>query len=297
VRSLESLSPKLRFLKLEENYAEFVLEGVTPAIANSLRRSILSDVPTLAIDEVAILENTSVLFDEVLAHRLGLIPLKVDLGTYEALLECYEEGKREDCVVALTLEVEAERPMTVYSGHLRLAEPPEPLKKLVRIDVKPVADLIPIVKLARGQRIVLEAYAKMGVGREHAKWQPVSVAAYKYYPRIHVLREECGEECRECAEACPRGVLEWEDGRLKVVDELNCTMCRACEEACPDIVRIGWDDTKFIFKVEGLGMIPVAKVIEVALRRLVGRLDRLVSVVGEALEVGETEARVEGGGG
>ncbi|RLF00084.1 MAG: DNA-directed RNA polymerase subunit D [Thermoprotei archaeon] len=178
-------------------------------------------------------------------------------------------------MIPFTLEIEAERPMTVYSGHLKLAEPPEPLKKLARIEVRPVSDVIPIVKLAAGQRIVLEAYAKMGVGREHAKWQPVSVAAYKYYPRVEVLREECGEEGRKCAEACPRGVLKYENGRLRVVNELECTMCRACEEACPDLVRVSWDDRRFIFRVEGLGMIPVSKVIEVALRRLIGRLDKL----------------------
>ncbi|RLE85371.1 MAG: DNA-directed RNA polymerase subunit D [Thermoprotei archaeon] len=279
---MQSLEPKLRFLRLEEGYAEFILEGVTPAVANALRRAIISDVPTLAIDEVAVLENTSVLFDEILAHRLGLIPLRVDPETYEVLLECYEEGRRDDCIVSFTLEIEAERPMTVYSGHLKLAEPAEPLKKLARVDVKPVSDVIPIVKLAAGQRIVLEAYAKMGVGREHAKWQPVSVAAYKYYPRVEVLREECGEEGRRCAEACPRGVLRYEDGRLKVVNELDCTMCRACEEACPDLVRVSWDDRRFIFRVEGLGMIPVSKVIEVALRRLMSRLDRLAEAVEEA---------------
>ncbi|MCC6049941.1 MAG: DNA-directed RNA polymerase subunit D [Thermofilum sp.] len=278
-------APSIAIQKLGENECRMVLKGVTPAVANALRRALMSDVPTLAIDEVVVVENSSVLFDEVLAHRLALIPLKVDVETYEALLSCFEEGRRDDCVASFTLEVEADRQMTVYSGHLKFAGFTGEFSSLAYAEVKPVSEIIPIVKLAPGQKVVLEAYAKMGTGKEHAKWQPVSAVAYKYYPKVTVLKRECGEECRKCAEVCPKGVLRWRDGVLEVVEEKleECTMCRACEEACPDVVRVSWDDTRFIFSIEGLGVLPVSKVVEVAMRRLLKRLDRLINTVEASL--------------
>ncbi len=277
---------EVAFRKLEENYAEFVIEGITPAIANAIRRTAISDVPTLAIDEVAIVENSTVFFDEIIAHRLGLIPLKVDTETYDVLLECYEEGKRDDCVAMLTLEVEAEKPGTAYSGHLKFAGFIGEFARLASAEVKPVSDLVPIVKLAAGQKLVLEAYAKVGVGREHAKWQPVSIAAYKYYPEIRIIKRECGEEGKKCADACPKGILKWSNGRLDLIPEKveECTMCRACEEACPEVIKVSWDDSKFIFRVEGLGVIPVAKVIETALKRLIKRADSFVETLEKSIQ-------------
>ncbi|MCJ7761810.1 DNA-directed RNA polymerase subunit D, partial [Candidatus Bathyarchaeota archaeon] len=69
-------------VKREGNTIRFMVSGVTPAFANALRRTVIAEVPTMAIDDVMILENTSVLFDEFLAHRLGLIPLTTDLDAY-----------------------------------------------------------------------------------------------------------------------------------------------------------------------------------------------------------------------
>lgn len=267
---------RLTLRKLDGNACEFLLEGVTPAYANAIRRAILADVPMLAIDEVVVVKNDSVLFDEILAHRLALVPLKVDEATYDVLLECSEEGRREGCVASFALEVEADRQATVFSGHLKFAGFTGISGIPAGVEVKPVSDLIPIVKLAPGQGIVLEAYARMGVGKESAKWQPVSVAAYKYYPRI-IARGGCGERCEKCAEVCPKGILRSGRGRLEIVEERieECTMCRACEEACPEVVKVAWDDRKLIFRVEGLGCIPISKVVEVALKRLVKRIDRL----------------------
>ena len=291
-----SRNPTVTVKKVEVNECQFKLEGVTPAAANALRRTLLSDVPTLAIDEVVVVENTSVLFDEILAHRLALIPLKVDEETYESLLDCFEEGKRDDCIASFALEVEADKPVTVYSGHLKFTGFTGELGGLARVEIKPVSDLVPVVKLAAGQKVVLEAYAKMGTGKEHAKWQPVSVAAYKYYPKVVIRNENCDNECRKCAEACPKGILAWSEGKLKVVEEKleDCTMCRACEEACPDVVKISWDSSSFIFTVEGLGILSVNKIVEIALRRILKRLDRFMEAVEKRLSTAISEPALPG---
>jgi len=172
-------SMKIRVIDKTETTARLIVEGVDVPFMNTLRRIILAEVPSMAIDEVVVLENSSVLHDEILAHRLGLIPLKTDLDSYNLPEECpcKSEFGCNLCRVTLTLDVEAtEGVRTVYSGDL-LPENP---------DVAPVSDKIPIVKLAPNQRIRLEAYARLGRGKEHAKWQPVSVCTYKYFPKVEI---------------------------------------------------------------------------------------------------------------
>ncbi len=145
------------------------LKGIGRAYANALRRVAISQVPTMAIDDVVILENSSVMFDELVSHRLGLIPLKTDLVRYNLPEDCDCKSALgcPKCRVLLVLDAEAtDRVRTVNSGDL-IAEDPE---------TKPIVDNIPIVKLAPGQKIKLEAYARLGRGSEHAKWQPTSAS-------------------------------------------------------------------------------------------------------------------------
>ena len=123
----------------------------------------------MAIDEVVILENSSVLYDELMAHRLGLLPLKTDLERYilPEQCDCRSPLGCSKCRVLLVLDSQArDRVVTIYSGEL-VSEDKE---------VIPISDKIPIVKLATGQKVKLEAYAKLGRGKDHAKWQPVSAS-------------------------------------------------------------------------------------------------------------------------
>lgn len=145
------------------------LKNVDRAYANAIRRIAISQVPTMAIDDVVILENSSVMFDELVAHRLGLVPLKTDLNRYNLPEECDCKNPLgcQKCRVLLVLDAEAnDKVRTVNSSDL-VSEDPE---------TKPIADNVPIVKLAPGQKIKLEAYARLGKGSEHAKWQPTSAS-------------------------------------------------------------------------------------------------------------------------
>ena len=162
----------IKVLSREQDTLRFVLSDVPPAFANALRRIVLAEVPVMAIDDVMILENSSVMYDEILAHRLGLIPITTD-QTYNLPEECTCKSELgcEKCRASLSLEIEASDPVeVVYSSFLK----PE------NAEVKPVSDKIPIVKLAQGQRLKLEAYARLGRGRDHAKWQPASACTYSY---------------------------------------------------------------------------------------------------------------------
>ncbi len=162
----------IKILTREPETLRFVLSYASTAFANALRRIIISEVPIMAIDDVMVLENNSVMYDEILAHRLGLVPVTTD-QSYNLPEECTCKSELgcEKCRASLSLEIEAsEASEVVYSSQLKPENP----------DVRPVSDKIPIVKLTQGQRIKLEAYARLGRGKVHAKWQPVSAATYSY---------------------------------------------------------------------------------------------------------------------
>ena len=148
---------------------KLLLKGIDRVYANALRRFAISEVPCMAIDEIVIHENSSVLYDEILAHRLGLIPLTTDLEGYILSQDCDCKTSLgcTKCRVLLVLDaVATDEVKTIYSGDLVSED----------TRVKPYVDNIPIIKLAPSQKIKLEAYAKLGKGRHHAKWQPVTIS-------------------------------------------------------------------------------------------------------------------------
>ncbi len=133
------------------------LKGVSLEYANALRRICLNGVPVFAIDTADIIENTSVIADEDLAHRLGMIPLKTELSRFD------EPDSR---VMFILDSGDIESPRTITSVDLLTKDEV----------VKPISDKIPIAYLAPGQRIRFEAYAKLGRGTEHAKWNSANIS-------------------------------------------------------------------------------------------------------------------------
>ena len=145
------------------------LKGVPLQYANALRRVCLNGVPVFAIDTVDIIENSSVLPDEGLAHRLGLIPLKTDLSRFNepSKCECQSETGCSNCKVMLVLDSgDSDVTRTVLSNELSSEDD----------SITPTSDKIPIVELAPGQRIKVECYARLGRGTEHAKWNAANVS-------------------------------------------------------------------------------------------------------------------------
>lgn len=263
--------------RLDDNVGRFCLESSSPAFANAFRRAMISEVPTLAIDEVRIYDNTSALFDEMLAHRIGMIPLETDVSSYVRREECTCEGEGcPGCTVTYTLSVEG--PCMVYSRDLISADPA----------AAPADPNIPLVKLTTDQKVVLEARAQLSTGREHAKWQPVSACGFKNYPVIEVS-DSC-DACGKCVEECPRDILIAEKGRVKPIPERveDCSLCRLCERACigtgigeEPAIRVKADDTRFIFVVEGDGSLPVKMILTHALKYIKGHSTDLIDHIGE----------------
>jgi DNA-directed RNA polymerase subunit D len=154
------VSIKVEILEKSKERIKFRVEGIGPSFANALRRIMISEIPTMAIEWVDFKKNDSALYDELIAHRLALIPLTFDRRAYKLPEECKEASiKDSQCFAKLKLKKGG--PCTVYSGDLESEDE----------SVKPVFDRIPIVELLEGQEVELIAYARLGYGKEHIKWQ------------------------------------------------------------------------------------------------------------------------------
>jgi DNA-directed RNA polymerase subunit D len=259
---------EIKVLEKSEEQLRLLIRGVEVPYMNALRRLVISEVPCMAIDEIVMLENSSILQDEIIAHRLGLLPLKTDLDSYNLPEECpcKSEFGCNLCRVTLALEVEAtEGSRTIYSGDL----------KSESLTVTPVSEKVPIVKLAKEQRIRLEAYARLGKGRNHAKWQPVSMCTYKYFPKI-MISNKCNV-CGKCVEMCPRKVLVKSNDKIEVRDLMACTLCQDCVEACPTprAIEVSGEEDAFILNVESTGALSPERIVTEAVTMLDKQLKEL----------------------
>lgn len=262
---------KVTVLEKTEDALKLRVDEVNPGLMNALRRVIIAETPSMAIEEVVILENQSPLFDEIIAHRLGLVPLKTNYETYVLPSECTCEGVGcHLCQAGFTMEVEA--PEDGYLATTADLKPQDP-------DVVPVSDKIPIAKMAKGQRIVVEAYARLGIGQDHAKWQPVSTMAYKMIPHVKVNAKKC-DGCKECVDACFRQVFEMQDGKAVVVDELNCTLCNLCVETCDvQAITVTHDDNSFIVTIESTGALSPEEIVEKGLDVFRKKYENLIELL------------------
>ena len=184
----------LQIINQGEQKISVKLQGMPLQYANALRRICLNGVPIFAIDTVDILENSSILADEGIAHRLGLIPLKTELSAIET------SGDSDR--IMLTLDSgDSTETRTIFSGEIESQDD----------TIKPISEKIPIVTLAPNQRIKFEAHARLGRGIEHAKWNSSNIATLTETDKDdeHILTVET------------TGALEPKDIILASINELS----------------------------------------------------------------------------
>lgn len=245
---------------------------------------LIAGVPTMAIETVFVQHNSSVMPEEMLAHRLGLLPLLVnpDLFDMPSIAPPADDGKvpvldpviygRERLVFELNRKNDSPSAhMSVYSDDLVW-------KPLAGQDTRQVTvgqiPRILICKLAPGQHIALVAHATKGVGADHAKWSPVATAAYRLMPSIRLDQPVRGERADALVQLCPMNVFDIEDvagvRTATVARPLSCTMCRECirEDQWHGTVNLGRVKDEFLFSVESTGAVSPQKLVLAAIQEL-----------------------------
>ncbi|EFW98980.1 RNA polymerase 2 subunit 3 [Grosmannia clavigera kw1407] len=181
----ESFGPAVKISQADVERVKFELTNVDLAIANSLRRVIIAEVPTIAIDIVEVEDNTSVLADEFIAHRLGLVPLNsknADDVVYSRDCDC--EQYCELCSIKLRLQAKctSDEVMKVYARDL-VVDPARPNQWVGTPVIRDPDGLgVMIAKLRRGQELNMTCIAKKGIAKEHAKWSPTAAVGFEYDP-------------------------------------------------------------------------------------------------------------------
>ena len=298
----------IRIKKLDDEEIVFDLIGAEPPLANALRRILIAEIPTMAIEKVEMWQNTSIIPDENLAHRLGLVPLAVDPRLFEfkaSPTKAYDatNSLRFKLHVICTkknpgakIEVKNAHDedthynhANVYTGDLEwipIGDQQERFEAEGIPPPKPLHDDILIAKLRPGQEIEMELICEKGIGRTHAKWSPVCTAYYRNLPDIRFTEPILNEEAEELKRICPMGVFDIEDigstkkstaaggakAKRAVVKDggISCTVCRECirDERFATRVDLGKKKEEFEFHVESVGIYTPDELVIEALAKL-----------------------------
>ncbi len=236
----------------------FLVKGTSVSYVNTIRRLIMNEVPTMAIEDVEIRKNSSILYDEIIAHRLGLIPLTTDLESYEAVKE---DGVRS-AKNQLKMTLAAKGPCIVTASEIQSQDP----------KVKPVYPDTPIVKLLKGQEIEIEMTAIIGTGKEHMKWAPGHIF-YKAKPNAEVLKNPM--DVKAFLKACPSKSLKEQGGKI-VVDKENLfddNIIQDCDDVEEGVIDLTYSDDEFIVTIESWGQLSPKEILQTAVEIFDSKLD------------------------
>ncbi|MBN3317826.1 RPAC1 protein, partial [Atractosteus spatula] len=250
---------RIDVVRMDENTLEFDMVGIDAAIANAFRRILLAEVPTMAIEKVFVYNNTSIVQDEILAHRLGLIPIKADPRLFEYRNAGDEEGTDID-TIQLQLKIKCTRnpraskdssdPSELYINHMVYSRDIKwtPLGNqadlFAEAGIGPVHGDILIAQLRPGQELDIVMHCVKGVGKDHAKFSPVATASYRLLPEITLLQPVEGELAEKLKRCFSPGVIEIESAGGKKFAKVANSRLDTCSR---EVFR--HDDLKNIVKL------------------------------------------------
>ncbi|KAG8908845.1 DNA-directed RNA polymerase core subunit rpc40 [Tulasnella sp. 403] len=267
---------KVQIQRLSQKTIELDLVGVDASIANALRRILMSEVPTIAVEGVYVWNNTSVIHDEVLAHRLGLIPLSIDP---RALSDVENGNPTDKDTIVFKLDVTCKHrpkaPKTatepeklyinsnVYSRDLVWEPQGDQAERFAACPPRPANGNILLAKLRPGQCIEMELHANKGIGNTHAKWSPVAPATYRLLPHIIIKKPIPPELTDKFAKCFSPGVIEVRkndrgEKEAVVANPRNETMSREVyrHSEFDGMVELTRIRDYFLFNIESTGCYP-----------------------------------------
>ena len=247
---------EIKILNKSQNKLVFSINGINAVLANTLRRLMIMEVPVLAIDVVEFTKNSSALYDEIIAHRLGLLPLKTDLKSYNLKEECKCKGK--GCALCeLKLTLKKDGASMVYASDLKSADP----------KVIPVYPEIPIVELIKKQSLEFTATAILGKGKKHAKFCP-GLVYYRGYPMFDVKDKsklkKVEEELKDVITVkndniTIKDISKWNESHEEILEINN--------------VEINNSKENFVFFIESWGQLKPEEIVKKSLEIFDEKLD------------------------
>lgn len=229
--------------------SKFLVKGTNVVFMNSLRRTIMESVPVLAIENVSIYDNSSVIFDEMLCHRIAMLPIKTDLKDYKL-------GDK------VKLVLEKEGPCTVYSKDIKSTDP--------KIEV--VNKQVPLVKLKKDQAVKMELEAIMDTGKTHSKWQPAVVS---YYEVPVLTQKKEVKNAEEFLKHAPQGWLDVKAGKFFLKDPYETQFSKEFLEKISDKnLSLEFEKDNFVLVIESHGGLTAKEIMDSA-------ADVLIEKIGE----------------
>lgn len=287
---------EINIAHIADRTANFDLIHVDTAIANAFRRIMISEVPSVAAETVYVFNNTSVIQDEVLSHRIGLIPLKVDPDTLLWVDTTVDEKERfnDNNTIVLSLERTCSknplapagatdpkilyRNLSVYAKDLKFEPQGRQVELYKDSPVVPCDPEILLAKLRPGQEISLRVHCVLGVGSDHAKFSPVATASYRLLPHIDIKEPITGDLARKFQQCFPSGVIGInEKDEAYVADARKDTVSREVLRH-PEFegkVKLGRIRDHFIFNVESTGAMAPAEIFLKSVRVLKNKVEYL----------------------
>lgn len=301
----------IKVISKDKDELVFDMIGIDAPVANAFRRILIAEVPTMAIEKIYLFQNTSIIQDEVLSHRVGLVPVKADPRLFEYREEGSDPTDADTLVFKLHIkcqrkpkdaakqkereELGAEEKeedkyvnYRVTSKDLVWVPQGNQAEKFAEDPIRPVYDDILIARLRPGQEIELEAHCEKGVGKTHAKWSPVCTASYRLMPDVQIIKELRNEKADHLVKTCPMKVFDIEDlgkgqRKARVANQRNCSMCRECirEPEMQKHVKLTRKKDHFIFAIESVGILPAEVLFAEAVKLLMAKCDNILQKLDE----------------
>lgn len=248
----------------KKNKLQLLVKGSNEAFVNTIRRLILEEVPTLAVEDVEIKENNSALYDEMLALRLGLIPIKTDLKSYR-LPENDAEVAEKSARCTLQLKLKANKKGYVYAGEAESADPKCTF----------VYENMPVVKLLAKQKIDLTMTAVMGQGKTHAKWSP----GWAFYRKEGILKVGKVKNPEVVARQSPDGVFAMKNGKLELNKEtVQESLLLEYYASLDEGIALEYTDN-IIFTIESWGQLSCKEMLDTAAQILIEKTEAMEKLI------------------